>query len=119
MPADEMKLRARRRKRRSMTAARKVPHSTDAAVSGSTDEPRAAPRPSRLALPQPHCRQLHVILKHGALPPFSPLVTTYCGADNVRAATEPSAPSTGQSATMSRRDCHRDARERPPPPHGG
>ena len=50
-----------------MRAARKVPRSTGAAVSGSTDEPPAAPRPNRLALRLLRCRQLRVIWKHGAL----------------------------------------------------
>ena len=54
-----------------MRAARKVPQSTGAAVSGSTDEPPAAPRPDLLALRLLRCRQLRLIRKHGARPPVA------------------------------------------------
>ena len=79
-----------------MRAARKVPHSTDAAVSGSTDEPPAAPRPRSLALRLFRCRNLRVILSMGRDQPLPRQRV----ADNVRAATEPSGTSEGESAEM-------------------
>ena len=53
-------------------AARKVPQSTGVAVSGSTDEPPAAPRPGRLALRQLRYRQFRVIRKQRIRPPLAP-----------------------------------------------
>ena len=54
-----------------MRAARKVPQSTGAAVSGWTDEPPATPRLDRLALRLLRYRQLSMIRKHGARPPVA------------------------------------------------
>ena len=56
------------RKRRSVRVARKVPQSTGAAVSGSTDESSTAPFLDRLALRQLRSCQLCVILKHRVAP---------------------------------------------------
>ena len=47
-----------------------MPQSTAAAISGSTDEFPAAPRPGHLALRLLRCRQLRVIVKHWAGPCF-------------------------------------------------
>ena len=64
-----------------MRAARKVPQSTGAAVSGWTDEPPAAPRPDPLTLrllllQSVRYRQLSMIRKHGARPPVAQ--SAYC-----------------------------------------
>ena len=71
--------------------------------------PSAAPRPGRLALRLLRSSQLRVIRKHGALPPLPNQRIT----DTVRAKTEPSAQSEGESAEISSRDCQRYARMRP------
>ena len=76
-----------------------------AAVSGSTDEPPAAPRPGCACTGAANC----VIRKHGARPPLARLAA-------VLVATEPSAPSEGEWAAMSSRDCQRRVRMRLPPP---
>ena len=71
-------------KRRSVTRRAAVPQSTGATVSGSPDEPPAAPRSDRLAQRLLRCRQLRVIRKHGARPPL----TRQGIAGTVRAAAE-------------------------------
>ena len=87
-----------------MRAARKVPQSTCAAVSGSTEEPPATPpsHPDRLALRLLWYRLLRMIRKLGHDHPLP----SQRIADNCRAATE----------RMSSRDCQHRVRMRPPPP---